>query len=351
MPVVEIHGQAELDERFQAAALLVAIGKLLGRGAAMTALASAADISAALSDRILKLVQELLPDGHRDGREWRVGNVHGEPGSSLAVHLVGPKAGVWHDFATGESGDALDLVRAWLDVEMGAALAWSRRWLGLEPGRAERPHRPKPERESEPDPDRWRYPWQAARPIAGTLAETYLAERGLRFDDPQGRVLRFAAQRARKSPEGELERHPGLLCALRDARTGKQCGIINIYLRPDGNDRLRDKKGKTVTGRASGAVVMLSDFDEVTSGLIVCEGVETGVALFQDEMRPVWACGSTSTLVKFPLLSGIEALTIAADADEPGQRSATEVSGRWCTDSREARIVPPEAGDWAERQL
>jgi hypothetical protein len=115
-------------------------------------LASAADISGPLSAKILQLVQDLLPQGHRDGREWRVGNVYGEPGSSLAVHLVAPKAGVWHDFATGESGDALDLVRAALDVDMRAALAWSRRWLGLEPGAAERPHRPTPERESEPDP-------------------------------------------------------------------------------------------------------------------------------------------------------------------------------------------------------
>ena len=43
------------------------------------------------------------------------------------------------------------------------------------------------------DPDHWRRPWQAARSIAGTLAETYLAARGLAFDDdPKGRVLRFA---------------------------------------------------------------------------------------------------------------------------------------------------------------
>lgn len=312
-------------------------------------LASAADISGPLSAKILQLVQDLLPQGHRDGREWRVGNVYGEPGSSLAVHLVAPKAGVWHDFATGESGDALDLVRAALDVDMRAALAWSRRWLGLEPGAAERPHRPTPERESEPDPDRWRYSWGPARPIAGTLAETYLANRGLRFDDLTGRVLRFAAQRARKNPKGELERHPALLCALRDARTGEQCGIINIYLKSDGSDRLRDNKGKTVTGRAGGAVVMLSGFDEPTMGLILCEGAETGISLCQQEVRPVWACGPAGTLAKFPVLGGIEGLTIAADADAPGQRASAGLAARWRNAGCEVRIVPPEAGDWADR--
>jgi hypothetical protein len=58
-----------------------------------------------------------------------VGNVHCERGSSLGVHLSGPKTGVWCDFAKGESGDALDLVKAVLGAEMGAALTWSRRWL------------------------------------------------------------------------------------------------------------------------------------------------------------------------------------------------------------------------------
>jgi putative DNA primase/helicase len=310
---------------------------------------TAAEIAGKLADRIQSLTAELLPNGRRDGREWRVGSVMGEAGSSLAVCLAGTKAGVWHDFATGESGDALDLVCSVLDIGMPAALTWSRCWLGLEDGTAELPRRSTPKPELEPDPDRWRIPWRSARPIAGSLAEIYLRSRGLRFDDPVGRVLRFAAQRARKSPEGEFERHPALLCALSDTSTGEQCGIINIYLQPDGSDRVRDKKGKTVTGRPSGAVVTLSDFDEPVSGLILCEGVETGIALFQQELRPIWACGSASTLAKFPVLGGIEALTVAADADAPGQRAANELAERWRHAGREVRIVPPEAGDWADQ--
>ena len=127
-----------------------------------------------------------------------------------------------------------------------------------------------------------------------------------------------------------------------------QVGLINIYLRSDSTDRLRDNKGKTVTGRAGGAVVMLSDFDEPTMGLVLCEGVETGIALFQREVRPVWACGAAGTLQKFPLLGGIKSLTIAADADAAGQRAADELARRWREAGREVRIVPPVAGDWAD---
>jgi Toprim domain len=307
---------------------------------------AAGEIARTLARRVDQLVKDLLPAGHREGGEWRTGNVQGDQGSSLSVRLSGQKAGLWNDFASGESGDALDLVRAALDVDMPAALGWSRRWLGLKVGGAALPNKPAPKPEPEPDPDRWKTPWQRARPIAGSLAETYLAERGRRLDDPTGRVLRFAARRGRKSLEDKIEHHPALLAALSDARSGEQCGIINIYLKPDGSDRLRDKKGKTVTGRAGGAVVMLSAFDESTMGLVLCEGVETGIALFQDEMRPVWACGAAGTLRKFPVLGAIEALTTGADPDKTGIAAANELAGRWRAAGREVLIIAPTAGDW-----
>jgi hypothetical protein len=115
-----------------------------------------------------------------------------------------------------------------------------------------------PASETPSNPDRWRHPWNKAKPITGTLAETYLAARGLRFDDPEGRVLRFVQSRARKSPDDVLEYHPAMLSLLSDLHTGEPCGVVNCYLQPDGRNRIRDRKGKTVTGRQLGAVVLLS---------------------------------------------------------------------------------------------
>jgi putative DNA primase/helicase len=94
---------------------------------------------------------------------------------------------------------------------------------------------------------------------------------------------------------------------------------------------------------------MLSAFEEPAMGLVLCEGVETGLALFQRELRPIWACGAAGTLANFPLLGGLEALTISADADMPGQHAAEELAKRWRIAEREVRIVPPEAGNWADR--
>jgi hypothetical protein len=309
------------------------------------------DIARRLARLVDRLVIELLPGGRREGHEWRAGSVRGEAGHSLGVHLAGQKAGIWSDFATGERGDALDLVRACLELNMGDALKWSRRWLGIEDGVADLPPRPEPiarRAEPKPDPERWRYPWRSARPIAGTLAATYLAARRLAFDDPKGRVLRFTARRARRSPSGGLEYHPAMLAALSAARTGAQVGIANIFLEADGSDRLRDKKAKTSTGRASGAVVMLSVFGEPTIGLVVCEGVETGIRIYQSGLRPVWACGGAGNLASFPLLAAIQVLTIAADQDTPGRHAAEKLAERWRVAGREVVIVSPPAGDWAD---
>lgn len=116
-----------------------------------------------------------------------------------------------------------------------------------------------------------------------------------------------------------------MLALLRDIVSGLRVGIINIFLQSDG----RDRKGKTVTGRARAAAVMLSAFDEPTCGLTICEGVETGIGLLMDGCAPVWACGGVGTLANFPVLGGIECLTIDADADEARINATQQTAVRW----------------------
>src|SRR3954462_12567368 len=121
---------------------------------------NAGDIARLLARTIDRLVLDLLPAGKREGHEWFVGSVAGEPGHSLGVHLTGAKAGIWSDFATYDSGDALDLVRAVLDIETAEALRWSRRWLGIEDGAAEIPLRKAFVPAEKPAPDNpYRWHW------------------------------------------------------------------------------------------------------------------------------------------------------------------------------------------------
>lgn len=78
------------------------------------------------------LAQQLFPRGHAEGREWAVGNLKGEPGSSLKIVLSGPRAGLWKDFATGEGGrDVVSLVAAMEDISQTEAARRLAKMLGV----------------------------------------------------------------------------------------------------------------------------------------------------------------------------------------------------------------------------
>lgn len=84
-----------------------------------------------LASRVDDVCRELLPNGKREGHEWRAGSTDGEAGKSLGVHLVGEKAGVWCDFASGEGGDLLDLWTRVRRIPLGEAMGQARQFLGL----------------------------------------------------------------------------------------------------------------------------------------------------------------------------------------------------------------------------
>ncbi|QEE09781.1 phage related protein [Bartonella kosoyi] len=82
----------------------------------------------AQSDRIAEM---LLPQGHKRGNHWIVGNTRGEPGQSLSICLSGSKAGLWYDFAEGIGGDILDLWCEVKGISLSQALEEARAVLNL----------------------------------------------------------------------------------------------------------------------------------------------------------------------------------------------------------------------------
>ena len=89
------------------------------------------EIAERLQPRVEDLCRELLPQGTKQGHEWKAGDVTGAPGDSLTVELTGPKAGLWCDQATSEGGDIIDLIAASRMLSVGKAAAWARQWLGI----------------------------------------------------------------------------------------------------------------------------------------------------------------------------------------------------------------------------
>jgi hypothetical protein len=201
----------------------------------------------------------------------------------------------------------------------------------------------------------WRKPWQAAKTIAGTLAQEYLRARGLQFDDPDGEILRFhpACARIKPGTEAELERLPAMLALLRDVVTGEPTGILRTFLASDGRDRLRGDGARKVTGRRDGSAVMLSGFDDVTAGLGISEGVESGISVLNSGWAPVWAMTSSGNIAKLPPLLGIESLTVFADADPAGQRATAECVACWRAVRCETETAAPsqQGADWADEVI
>lgn len=70
-------------------------------------------LKAQLLLNIRSCLSYLLPRGTFRGDKFYVGNVQGDKGKSLVVELSGSEAGLWHDFATKEGGDIIDL---WAEV-------------------------------------------------------------------------------------------------------------------------------------------------------------------------------------------------------------------------------------------
>jgi len=180
--------------------------------------------------------------------------------------------------------------------------------------------------------------WSESVDAGGTAVEKYVASRQLRLPDRHQEVLRFHPS----CPFGKDTRHPCMLALYRDIRTNEAKAIHRTALTPDGK-----KIDRKFLGPVDGCAIKLTPDEDVTEGLTIGEGVETVLAGMALNFRPAWALGAANSIAKFPVLSGIECLTILVDHDASGtgQASALECSRRWTKAGREVfRVVPAALG-------
>lgn len=185
--------------------------------------------------------------------------------------------------------------------------------------------------------------WREAKDPRVPPVFAYLEYRGLPLlTDDQIPVFRyhphcpFGSERvpaliARFSP---IENDPGL--------GSEPTAIFRIRLDCYDGDRR-----KLALGRSRGQVVKL-DQDVSLGGIGITEGIEKGLALIASGWRPIWATCGTSTMRTFPVLAGIECMTVFCDGDEPGRNAALAGLNGWRDAGREARVLapPPPFKDW-----
>lgn len=179
--------------------------------------------------------------------------------------------------------------------------------------------------------------WNEAHDPRESPASVYLASRGLTLsDDLAGDVIRF-------HPKLKFDgvRVGAMVALFRDLASNEPCGIHRTFLDAEGR-----KLHRKMLGRAKTAAIKLDADERVTLGLHVGEGLESCIAARLAGFRPVWALGSASAIAAFPVLSGVEAITVLGEVGDGGanDRAAQVCAARWIAAGNEAFVVAPLAG-------
>ena len=92
---------------------------------------NAHELSSLMADNAATIAEHLLPQGKKQGKEWKVGSVAGEAGKSLSVCVIGAKRGVWRDFSASVDGDMLDLWCQCRSLSIAEAMREAKQFLGV----------------------------------------------------------------------------------------------------------------------------------------------------------------------------------------------------------------------------
>ncbi len=175
----------------------------------------------------------------------------------------------------------------------------------------------------------------AADPIKDSLAERYLASRGLIAGDD----LRFHNRVPHRYEDVGGSR--GMIAAVRN-RTGAITGIQATYL-----SDLATKQRRTTFGRVVGGAVRLAPVGP--DGVLgIAEGTETALAFTALYGVPCWAALSAVGIERFEPPPGLQRLIIAGDNDDAGMTAARRLAQRACAACEVVLSIPDEHNDWAD---
>jgi hypothetical protein len=186
--------------------------------------------------------------------------------------------------------------------------------------------------------------WEKSISASSTLVETYLKHRGYQGEIPES--IRFLATHLH-TPTGQ--EHPVMIAQVSD-QEGRFQAVHRTYLKWDGSGKASVVPAKMTFGSIRGGAIRLA---EVKDQVILCEGIETGLALFQESQLPVWSCLSAGGLKTVNLPSQIQTVIIAADYDKPGLQAAEEAAARFYKQGLTVKVIKPKVlgSDFADELL
>lgn len=272
----------------------------------------------------------------------------------LTLTITGGQKGKWRDWSSNEFGDILDLIQLETGRDRKGGLEWLSNYYGgaFQPVDHAKRDAERAAASAQLEKDRlarkeWAERlWHFAQPFEGTTAERYLLNRLCGFSIPagvyEGGALRWNPQV--KTMKGQPV--PGavgaMLAAMTDPRTGAFVGVHRTYVDAAGVKLARGMLGE------KGICRLWAD-DAVTTGLSIGEGIETSLsAAVLFDAAPVWAMLDAGQMACFPVLDGIEALSIYADNDpekkgkRAGPEAAQQCADQWLAAGREVISLTPK---------
>ena len=174
--------------------------------------------------------------------------------------------------------------------------------------------------------------WRRSVACPGTLAETYLARRGI------GHVANSSALRfLTDCPHPGGARYPALVAEVLDG-AGALRGVHRTYLAPDGRKAALDPPRASL-GHLRGAAVRL---DPCAPALVVGEGLESAASAGLVLGLPAWAALSAGNLCALVLPAVVRRVVVAVDHDDAGQRHADAAALRWRGEGRVVQLAMPD---------
>ena len=312
---------------------------------------SASELAHRLGEHAEAVCREYLSNGRRCGNHWIVGDVRNAPGRSMHVRLstVGRKAaGRWVDEATAEYGDLLDVIRESCGlIEFRDVADEARRFLAMPRPQRQVSSTPSLSSVARGSPDAARRLFAMSRPIAGTLAERYLAGRGI-FLTAREQALRFhPGCYYRDLATGEMQALPALIAAVTDL-DGRITGLQRTWLDPNGTGKAPVDGPRRSLGHLLGNGIWLGLGPGAPVPVMAAgEGFET-MASLRTVMPalPVAAATSANHLAGLIFPPGCRRLYIAADADAAGRHGIERLSQRAGEAGIATLVLRPQLGDF-----
>ena len=283
------------------------------------------DLARRLAERAEVVCRHYLSNGRRSGNYWLVGDVNNTPGRSLFVRLTGRQsgrgvAGKWTDSATGQHGDLLDVIQLSRGLAFSDAAEEARRFLSLPP------LTPDPtssvRRRSAPvgSSEAARRLWAISQGIAGTLAQSYLVDRGVTHIEGLNSLRFHPRCYYRPNDQDPTETWPALIAAVTDLGD-RITGVHRTWLNPNGFDSVTLGKAPIDTPRRAmgdllGHAVRFGIVDDVAAA---GEGIETMLSLRMVlPAMPMLAALSAAHLAAILFPSTLRRLYVARDDDPAG---------------------------------